>query len=250
MEGAVDEAASPVDPQRGLMDNLTVTRATLARALLKAVPIADLATTTPTGRSLRRWLRSVRCRSRRSTTRSRPAIACCGERVWTSHRGPAWNTACSKGTIIRGSAHGSVRTCVARVRHRKGQYGWHPGRPFPTARQLQQRGRGQAITGALVRTLGFAYFSYGVPSHANDWERPNDKGMLLTTYPTGWQSLYRRRGYHAEDAVILHAREALRPFKWGDAAHLRSLKPGARSLRPGSTASTAASRSRCTGRAT
>jgi LuxR family transcriptional regulator, activator of conjugal transfer of Ti plasmids len=88
----------------------------------------------------------------------------------------------------------------------------------------------QEVTGALVRALGFAYFSYGVPNLAGDWVRPDDKGMLLTTYPAGWQSLYRRRSYHAEDAVILHGREALRPFIWGDAAHLRSLKPSARRL--------------------
>jgi LuxR family transcriptional activator of conjugal transfer of Ti plasmids len=55
-------------------------------------------------------------------------------------------------------------------------------------------------------------------------------GMLLTSYPEGWQEIYRRRSYHAEDAVILHSRDAMRPFRWGDEAHLRSLKPSARRL--------------------
>lgn len=88
----------------------------------------------------------------------------------------------------------------------------------------------QDITGALVHALGFAYFSYGVPYLATGWGRPNDTGMLLTTYPAGWQSLYRRRSYYAEDAVILRGRDALRPFTWGDAAYLRGLKPSARRL--------------------
>lgn len=88
----------------------------------------------------------------------------------------------------------------------------------------------RAIADTLVRALGFAYFSYGVPGLATDWHRPDDKGMLLTSYPAGWQALYRRRSYHAEDAVILQSREALRPFTWGDATHLRGLQPSARRL--------------------
>jgi DNA-binding CsgD family transcriptional regulator len=100
-------------------------------------------------------------------------------------------------------------------------------------RQLDQCSREEQardITSALVRCLGFTWFSYGVPGLAKDWGRPNDTGMLLTSYPDGWQEHYRRRSYHAEDAVILHGRDAIRPFHWGDAAHLRSLKPSARRL--------------------
>lgn len=100
-------------------------------------------------------------------------------------------------------------------------------------RQLDQCG-GEApardIIAALVRCLGFTWFSYGVPGLARDWGRPNDTGMLLTSYPEEWQEFYRRRSYHAEDAVILHGRDAMRPFRWGDEAHLRSLKPSARRL--------------------
>ena len=52
--------------------------------------------------------------------------------------------------------------------------------------------------------------------------------MGLTTYPEGWQALYRRRCYGAEDAVVLRGRDALRPFHWGDEHHLRGLEPSAR----------------------
>jgi LuxR family transcriptional activator of conjugal transfer of Ti plasmids len=86
------------------------------------------------------------------------------------------------------------------------------------------------IAATLVRALGFTWFSYGVPALARDSGRPDDIGMLLSSYPEGWRDLYRRRGYHAEDAVLLHGRDALRPFHWGDKAHLRSLTPGARRL--------------------
>ena len=81
---------------------------------------------------------------------------------------------------------------------------------------------------ALVRALGFTFFSYAMPWCAAERERPVDDGMGLTTYPEGWQSLYRRRCYHAEDAVILRGRDALRPFQWGDEDHLRGLEPSAR----------------------
>ncbi|SER23933.1 Autoinducer binding domain-containing protein, partial [Faunimonas pinastri] len=88
----------------------------------------------------------------------------------------------------------------------------------------------QSLAGDIVQSLGFAYFSYGVPWLAADWGRPNDTGMLLTTYPEGWQNWYRKRSYHAEDAVILRGRNALRPFNWGDEDHLSSIEPSSRGL--------------------
>ncbi|MBZ9939282.1 LuxR family transcriptional regulator [Mesorhizobium sp. BR1-1-16] len=88
----------------------------------------------------------------------------------------------------------------------------------------------QIIADTLVRALGFTYFSYGLPWLASDWGRPNDIGMLLSTYPEDWQNLYRRRNYHSADAVILYGRHALRPFNWGDERHLRGLEPSARRI--------------------
>jgi LuxR family transcriptional regulator, activator of conjugal transfer of Ti plasmids len=88
----------------------------------------------------------------------------------------------------------------------------------------------QDLAGLLVKAIGFTYFSYGAPLLAAERGRPNDTGMLLTTYPAAWQSHYRRRSYHATDAVILRGRNAVRPFHWGDEAHLRCLEPSSRRL--------------------
>lgn len=84
------------------------------------------------------------------------------------------------------------------------------------------------LTGALVKALGFTYFSYGMPWRTAGCGRPNDFGMLLTSYPEGWQNHYRRQGYHATDAVILQARMARRPFGWGHESYLLDLEPEAR----------------------
>lgn len=113
--------------------------------------------------------------------------------------------------------------------------GASPDGPEPGVAALFRRldgcadeGEARAIVDALVRALGFTFFSYAMPCCAAEPERAAEDGMGLTTYPEAWRALYRRRRYHAEDAVLLRGRDALRPFRWGDEDHLRGLEPSAR----------------------
>ncbi len=88
----------------------------------------------------------------------------------------------------------------------------------------------EAVAGDVVRTLGFRFFSYVVPDPSWSGSDEGASGMLLTSYPGGWHSRYRRRSYQAEDPVIVQGRRELLPFAWGDEAYLRAIHPGARRL--------------------
>ncbi len=82
-----------------------------------------------------------------------------------------------------------------------------------------------------ARSLGFEHCCYmiGVPVEGEGWRH-----VMMSNLPWAWRERYSRKGFHAIDPTVQHARQASRALVWSadqfNAAPLRELRRGLRGI--------------------